>query len=235
MPNTQKLVPADQLAATNKVHFPNESAEYRAARNALLVEEIELRRNIERVAAQRRALPDGGKVPKDFEFASEGGPVKLSELFGGKDTLMIYSMMFGPQRKAPCPMCTSFLSSWNGTATNLRERVAIAVTGRSPIERLIEFKRLRGFEKLSFASDMSGEYTRTYVNADDADVPGFSVFTRRDGTVRHFYSGEMSGEMADPGQDPRGAPDLDPLWLMLDITPEGRGTDWYPKLEYSKK
>jgi len=82
---------------------------------------------------------------------------------------------------------------------------------------------------------MSGEYTRTYVNAEDADVPGFSVFTRRDGTVRHFYSGELSGEMADPGQDPRGAPDLDPLWLMLDITPEGRGTDWYPKLEYGKK
>ena len=43
MPNSQILVPADQLAATNKVHFPNESAEYRAARNALLLEEIELR------------------------------------------------------------------------------------------------------------------------------------------------------------------------------------------------
>ena len=217
MPNSQILVPADQLAATNKVHFPNESAEYRATRNALLTEEIELRRHIERVSSQRRALPEGGKVPKDFEFVSETGPTRLSDLFGGKDTLMIYAMMFGPQRKAPCPMCTSFLSSWNGTGTNLRERVAIAVTARSPIERLTEYKRQRGFDKLPFVSDMSGEYTRTYVNSDDADVPGFSVFTRRDGTARHFYSGEMSGEMADPGQDPRGAPDLDPLWLMLDI------------------
>ena len=117
-------------------------------------------------------------------------------------------------------------------AMNLRERVAIAVTGRSSIERLVEYKRQRGFDKLPFVSDISGEYTRAYVNADDADVPGFSVFTRRDGKVRHFYSGEMSSGMADPGQDPRGAPDLDPLWLMLDITPEGRGTDWYPKLEY---
>lgn len=45
-------------------------------------------------------------------------------------------------------------------------------------------------------------------------------------------SGEMSGPMADPGQDPRGAPDLDPLWLMLDLTPEGRGTNWYPTLDY---
>jgi predicted dithiol-disulfide oxidoreductase (DUF899 family) len=41
--------------------------------------------------------------------------------------------------------------------------------------------------------------------------------------------------MADPGQDPRGSPDLDPLWLMLDLTPEGRGTDWYPKLQYNHK
>jgi predicted dithiol-disulfide oxidoreductase (DUF899 family) len=147
---------------------------------------------------------------------------------------MVYSMMYGPQRKAPCPVCTSFLSAWNGIAVNLRERVAIAVTARSPIERLIEYKRQRGFANLRFVFDQSGEYTRTYVNADDADVPGYSVFTRLDGVVRHFYSGEMSGVMADPGQDPRGGPDLDPLWLMLDLTPEGRGTDWYPKLEYGQ-
>jgi len=235
MPNSQTLVSPDQLAATNTAHFPNESSDYRTARNALLAEEIELRRHLERVAAQRRALPAGGEIPKVYELISESGPTRFSELFGDKDTLMIYSMMFGPQRKAPCPSCTSFLTSWNGTATNLRERVAIAVTARSPIARLVEYKRQRGFDKLPFASDVSGYYTRTYVNADDADVPGFSVFTRRDGTIRHFYSGEMSGAMADPGQDPRGAPDLDPLWLMLDITPEGRGTDWYPKLEYANR
>ena len=232
MPNSELLISAEQLAKTNTAHNPNESAEYRAARNALLVEEIELRRHIERVAAQRRALPAGGEIPKDFEFVSEDGTTRLSELFASKNTLMVYSMMFGPQRKSPCPMCTSFLNSWNGTATNLRERLAIAVTARSPIERLVEYKRQRGFDKLPFVSDLSGEYTRTYVNADDADVPGFTVFTKRDGKVHHFYSGEMSGAMADEGQDPRGAPDLDPLWLMLDITPEGRGTDWYPKLEY---
>jgi predicted dithiol-disulfide oxidoreductase (DUF899 family) len=100
------------------------------------------------------------------------------------------------------------------------------------MERLLVFKRRRGFANLPFFSDPSGEYTRAYVSAEDADIPGFSVFTQRDGTIRHFYSGEMSMEMADPGQDPRGAPDLDPLWEMLDWTPEGRGIDWYPKLEY---
>ena len=232
MKDTQTLVPSQELVATNKTHHPNESAAYRAARNDLLREEIELRRHVERVASQRRALPPGGEIPQDFEFVSESGPVQLSSLFGGKQTLMIYSMMYGPQRKAPCPMCNSFLSSWNGTAVNLRQRVAVAVTGRSPIERLIDYKNQRGFTNLPFFSDSSGEYTRTYVNADDADVTGFSVFSRRDGIIRHSYSGELSGAMADPGQDPRGAPDLDPLWLMLDLTPEGRGKDWYPKLSY---
>ena len=235
MSDTQILVPAQQLGATNKVHFPNESAQYRRARNSLLVEEIELRRQIERVAAQRRALPPGGEIPQDFELASETCVTRLSNLFGDKDTLMVYSMMYGAQRKAPCPMCTSFLTAFNGIAVNLRERVAIAVTARSPIERLIEFKKQRGFASLPFVSDISGEYTRTYVHSDDADVPGFSVFTQHDGIVRHFYSGEMSGEMADPGQDPRGAPDLDPLWQMLDLTPDGRGSDWYPKLDYGHK
>jgi predicted dithiol-disulfide oxidoreductase (DUF899 family) len=232
MPETLSLIPARDLVATNKAHFPNESADYRAARNALLTEEIELRRHIERVAALRRALPAGGEVPQDFEFAGADGPVHLSELFGDKATLLVYSMMFGPQRKTPCPMCTSFLSAWNGEAKNLRERVAMAVLGRSDFERLDNYRKQRGFEYLRFFSDPSGEYTRTYVNKDDADVPGFSVFTRRDGVIRHFYSGELSGAMADPGQDPRGAPDLDPMWLMLDMTPEGRGGSWYPSLEY---
>jgi predicted dithiol-disulfide oxidoreductase (DUF899 family) len=236
----ESLAPARELADTNKAHFPNESAEYRAARNALLIEEIKLRRQLEHVAAHRRALPPGGEIPQDFVFAAETGPVPLSTLFGSplfgnKDTLMIYSMMFGPQRKSPCPSCTSFLTSFNGTAVNLRERVAIAVTARSPIERLKEYKQQRGLANLPFLSDTSGDYTRTYVNAEDADVPGFSVFTRYNGTIRHFYSSEMSGEMADPGQDPRGAPDLDPLWSMLDWAPEGRGTNWYPKLDYGHK
>ena len=233
--STQTLASAEKLAESNLVRHANESAEYRKARNLLLAEEIELRRHIERVAAQRRALPVGGEIAQDFELVAETGPTRFSALFGDKDTLIIYSMMFGPERKAACPMCTSFLTSWNGAAVNLRERVAIAVTARSPMARLVEYKRERGLSNLPFVSDLNGEYTREYVSSEDGDVPGFSVFTRRDGVIRHFYSGEMSGEMADPGQDPRGAPDLDPLWLLLDLTPEGRGADWYPKLHYGAK
>src|SRR5213075_2596074 len=102
------LKPAAELAAAASKPYPNDSAEYRRERTALLAEEIELRRHIERVAAQRRALPPGGKLAKDFELVSEVGPTRLSVLFGDKETLMVYSMMFGPQRKGPYPMCTSF-------------------------------------------------------------------------------------------------------------------------------
>jgi predicted dithiol-disulfide oxidoreductase (DUF899 family) len=225
--------PGAELAAKNRTHLPNESTEYRQSRNALLAEEIELRRHIERVAALRRGLPPGGVVPEDYTFEGRDGKVNLSRLFGDKDTLVIYSMMFGPQRERACPMCTAMLTSWEGTARNLRERVSLVVTARSPIERLLDFKKERGWQNLQIYSDAKGDYTRAYVSVEDGDVPGLSVFTRRDGTVRHFWSGEMSGEMADPGQDPRGAPDLDPLWTILDLTPAGRDATWYPKLEYA--
>jgi predicted dithiol-disulfide oxidoreductase (DUF899 family) len=231
MVDEQTLVSAQEMAARNTARLPNESVEYREARNALLADEIELRRQLSRVAARRRALPAGGEIPRDFEMSTEQGLCLFSKLFGDKHTLLVYSMMYGPERKAPCPMCTSTLRSLNGTAVNLRERAAMVVTARAPIERLVEYKQQFGLSNLLFASDGTSEYTRSYVNPDDADVPGFSVFTRRDGIIRHFYSGEMSGAMADPGQDPRGAPDLDPLWLMLDWTPEGRGGNWYPSLD----
>ena len=100
------------------------------------------------------------------------------------------------------------------------------------IERLIAAKKARGWTRHKIYSDFSGDYTRDYVSREDADVPAYNVFTRRDGTIRHFWSVEMGPGTADPGQDPRGAPDLDPLWTILDTTPEGRGKDWYPSLSY---
>ncbi len=228
----QTLQPAAELAKRNGVRFPNESDEYRRSRDALLAEEIELRRHIERVAEQRRALPLGGEVTKDYRFAGENGPLGFADLFGGKQTLAVYSYMFGPGRERPCPMCTSLLSAWDGEAQDVEQRIALAVVARSPIERLVAFKKERGWKNLKLYSDAGGDYTRDYVSADDADVPAFNVFTRRDGAIRHFWSGEMGFETADPGQDPRGAPDLMPIWTILDSTPEGRGTDWYPQLEY---
>jgi predicted dithiol-disulfide oxidoreductase (DUF899 family) len=178
-------------------------------------------------------LPPGGMLPEGYRFDGENGEVSFAELFGDKQTLVVYSYMFGPQRSRPCPMCTSLLSAWDGAARNATQRVAMAVVARSPIERLVDFRKERGWQNLNFYSDVAGDYTRAYVSAEDGDVPALNVFTRRDGTIRHFWSGEMGPATADPGQDPRGAPDIDPLWTIFDLTPEGRGADWYPKLEYT--
>ena len=230
--NATRLTPAIDLANQNGVRFPNESGPYREARDALLAEEIELRRHIERVAEQRRALPPGGTVPKNYAFVGENGPVTFSELFGDKQTLAVYSYMYGPMRELPCPMCTSLMAAWDGESVDVEQRIALVMVARSPIERLLAVKRERGRRHLRLYSDVEGDFTRDYVSADDADMPAFNVFTRRDGSIRHFWSGEMGASTADPGQDPRGAPDLMPLWTILDNTPEGRGRDWYPKLSY---
>jgi predicted dithiol-disulfide oxidoreductase (DUF899 family) len=228
----QPLKSAAELARANKAQFPNESKNYREARNQLLAEEIELRRHIERVAELRRKLPPGGEVKKIYRFVGEKGPATLADLFGNKQTLVIYSYMFGPQREKPCPMCTSFMASLDHKTDDLEQRAALAFVARSPIDRLIAAKQARGWRRLKVFCDPSGDFTRDYVTREDADVPGYNVFTWRDGTIRHFWAGEMAGDTADPGQDPRGAPDLDPLWAILDTTPEGRGADWYPKLSY---
>jgi predicted dithiol-disulfide oxidoreductase (DUF899 family) len=230
------LVPATELAQRNPMRFPNESEAYRRARQALLAEEIELRRHIERVAEQRRALPPGGEVNGDYRFQGERGPVDFAGLFGDRQTLVVYSWMFGPQRARPCPRCTSLLGAWDGEARDMEQRVALAVVARSPIERLADFKRERGWRQLRLYSDVDGRFSRDYfgmaADGSDGDEAAFNVFTRRDGVIRHFWSGEMGFESADPGQDPRGAPDLMPLWTVLDCTPEGRGIDWYPSLDY---
>jgi predicted dithiol-disulfide oxidoreductase (DUF899 family) len=227
------LTPPADLAETNPTRHPGESEEYRRARQALLVEEIALRRQVERVASLRRTLPPGGEVPDDYRFVAEdGSEVSLSDLFGAHETLIIYSYMFGPEREAPCPMCTSFMGGFDHKIADITRRVAIAFTARSPIERLEEAKTSRGWSDLPVFSDTSGDYTRAYVSAEDADMPALNVFTRRDGVIRHFWSEEITGDMADPGQDPRSAVEMDPLWLLLDTTPEGRGTDWHPSLTY---
>jgi predicted dithiol-disulfide oxidoreductase (DUF899 family) len=236
MPESSPLIPASELARRSDFRWPGESKEYRRARQALLAEEIELRRHIERVAEQRRALPPGPEVTTGYTFQGENGPVSLAALFGNKQTLVIYTYMFGPQRERPCPMCTSLLSAWDGEVPDIEQRIAFAIVARSPIERLLSFKRERGWRYLKLYSDETGDFSRDYraVTPDGGDDAGYHVFTRRDGTIRHFYSGEMSGETSDPGQDPRGAPDLMPIWTILDTTPEGRGKDWYPSLQYDK-
>jgi predicted dithiol-disulfide oxidoreductase (DUF899 family) len=230
------LKPAPELAADASRPYPNDSAEYRRARTALLAEEIELRRHIERVAALRRALPLGGAAP-DHAFLDETGrTVRLADLFGRHDTLITYFWMFGPERARPCPMCTAFLGAIDAHVPDLSQCVAIAAIGRSPVARQLAFARERGWRHLDFYSTVGDDFARDYRGlADDGSEWGaLDVWVKRDGAVHHFWAVELAGT-ADPGQDPRDAPDPTPLWNLLDLTPAGRGTDWYPKLDYGAK
>jgi predicted dithiol-disulfide oxidoreductase (DUF899 family) len=204
----ETLIPADQLARESLIRMPNESADYTAARQALLAEEFELRRHIERVAAMRRALPPGGLVTGDYRFETESGSSDLAGLFGDKETLVVYNYMFGPERKRPCPMCTNVLDAWDGNADDLAQRVSLMVVARSPLQRLAAVKRERGWKNLRLASAVTDAFTRDYGGSPDGglDSGGPAVFTRRDGTIRHFWPQEMIA--SDPRQDPRGAPDL---------------------------
>ena len=226
------LKPATELAAAASKPYPNDSADYRKARTALLAEEVELRRHIERVAAQRRALPPGGQA-LDYKFRDENGKtIGLADMFEAHDTLVSYFWMYGPQRERPCPMCTAFLGSMDVPARDLTQRVAFAVIGRSPVERQLAFARERGWRNLKFYATVGDDFARDYrgLAPDGQEWPALDVWTRDGGTVRHFWGSELGGTQ-DPGQDPRGAPDPAPLWNILDLTPAGRGSGWYPKLD----
>jgi len=230
---SQTLTPATELAALGSKPFPNESDEYRRARTALLAEEIELRRHIQEVAARRRALPPG-PVAGDYRFLDkDGNELGLGDLFGKHDTLFTYFWMYGPERERACPMCTSFVGSLDVPAPDIEQRIALAIVGRSPVERQLAFARERGWTHLNFYQTVGDDFAKDYRALVDGDEGAAVLVWKRDGDkVRLFWAAEGGNEIADPGFDPHLAPDPTPLWNVLDWTPEGRGTDWYPQLEY---
>ncbi len=217
--------------------FPGESERYRQARDELLRAELELRRRTEQLAALRRALPTGGEVPTDYAFAGadeQGGEreVKLSELFGEHDTLVLYNFMYGPKMAEPCPMCSSFLDGIEGNATHIEQRTALAVVARSPIARIRDFAARRGWTKLRLVSSAANDFNRDYFgeDADGDQHPMLHVFTRTGGPVRHFWSSELHFLPSEPGQHERHLDPMWPLWNVLDLTPAGRGESFHPKL-----
>jgi len=234
LPAPEALKPAREMAEAHKARWPGESDEYRGARNALLAEEIELRRQIQRVAEHRRALPPGG-VAKDYRFLdADGNELGLIDLFGAHDTLFTYFWMFGPQRERPCPMCTSFVGSLDIPAPDIEQRIAMAIVGRSPVARQQAIALERGWTHLKFYQTVGDDFPRDYGALDGDDEGAAVLMWQRDGDkVRLFWAAEGGAETTDPGFDPHLAPDPTPLWNILDMTPEGRGADWYPSLEYS--
>jgi predicted dithiol-disulfide oxidoreductase (DUF899 family) len=145
------------LSFPNHLCFPDESAEYRAARNVLLEAELALRRQLEAVAALRRSLPRGGPVPEDYVFERIGAgerpeQVRLSELFGDHPRILIYSFMYGPERDEPCPGCTHTLDGLDGSVFHADQRFPTYVVAKSPIARLQALARKRGWRHLELLS-----------------------------------------------------------------------------------
>ncbi|WP_311266906.1 DUF899 family protein [Sphingobium sp. WCS2017Hpa-17] len=228
------LKPVAELVTHRKARFPGESAAYRDARTTLLAEEIEFRRHATRLVERRQALPPGPLIEKDYRFKDEQGfEVGLSDLFGDKDALVAYFWMYGPERDRPCPMCTNWIGSVDGNAADIKQRVAYKIFGRSPIERQYAFAQERGWRNTDFVQTIGDDYANDLgLLTPDGEYPALVVFRKDGAGVRLFWMSEMTGEMADPGQDPRDAPDIASLWSILDLTPEGRPADWYPKLRY---
>jgi predicted dithiol-disulfide oxidoreductase (DUF899 family) len=216
------------------MEFPNENAAYRKARDKLLKAEQALRKHVEEVAALRRKLPAGGKVPEDYVFESEQGSVRLSELFRKGDTLVAYSFMYGPKMEKACPMCTSMLDGLNGNAHHIAQRTNLVVIAKSPPVRIQEHAKSRGWSNLRLLSSEKNTYNRDYFGEDDKGQqwPMLNVFVRKGGKVHHFWGSELFYAKSGDGMHPRHVDQLWPLWNALDLTPEGRGADWYPKLQY---
>jgi predicted dithiol-disulfide oxidoreductase (DUF899 family) len=229
---------------THAMRFPGEAARYRTARNRLLEAERDLRRQVEKVAAMRRKLPLGAPIPEDYAF-EEGATdladtktlrtVRLSDLFrDALNTLVVYSFMFGPAMKAACPMCTSFIDSLNSAAPHFEQRANLAVVAKSPLGRIRDFGRGRMWNHLRLLSSAGNTYNRDYhgETPEGGQVPSLNVFVRRGGKIHHFYNTELVFLPGDRGQNQRHIDMAWPLWNLLDFTPEGRGTDWFPKLTY---
>lgn len=217
-----------------KIRFPNESLEYRHARDRLLEAEKSLRRHVEDVASLRRQLPPGGEMPEDYAFEGDEGSVRLSQLFGRHDTLVAYSFMYGPKMAKPCPSCTSIVDALDGEAPHILQRAGFVVIVKVPLARMREHARSRGWSHARLLSSEKNAYNREYgaETADGAQMPMLNVFRRGGGKVRHFWGSELLYAAAEAGQDPRHVDVIWPLWNVLDVTPEGRGADWNPKLQY---
>ncbi len=241
------------------IALPGESAEYRAARDRLLEQEIELRRAMEAVAAARRDLPPGGPVQQDYVFQGEGADgapsdVQLSDLFApGRDSLVIYSFMFprdrgdqtpGPRDGAtsrlplaegPCPSCVALIDQLDGAAEHAAQHLNLVIVAKAPLPRLLTFARERGWRRLRLLSSAGNTYNADYFaeTADGSQRPMMTVFHRDGDTIRHFWSSELFYAPVDPGQDPRHVGTVEPLWNLLDLTPSGRPAEWTEQFSYA--
>lgn len=201
--------------------YPNESREYRDARDALLEAERELVEKVKAVAQIRRTLPTGGQLKEDylFQWANDGkvgDKVNISELFGDKNTLLLYSFMYGPGWDNPCPSCTSLVDGFDRSAYQVGQNAAFVAIAKAPAERINAWAKKRGWSQINLVSGAESPYQADYKcqgETDDMQWPVMHVFTKQDGDIYHFWGTELPGNHVDT---------VWPYWNLMDFTPEGR-------------
>ncbi len=181
----------------------------------------EYRHQIGELRARMREV-QGSVAPEevaDYTFATPGGSVRLSELFGGKGDLFVIHNM-----GSACPYCTLWADGYNGIYDHLADRAAFVVASPDKPEVQRKFAQSRGWrfpmvshENSSFARDMG------YVSTSGGWRPGVSVFRRDDARIVR---------VSDTGLEP--GDDFCTLWHFFDLLPEGRGA-WRPKFGYTQQ
>ena len=241
-----------------EITFPNESAEYREARRALLQREIALRREMESVAERRAFTPARRESARGLRVRwprrqRQPQEIRLSALFReNTDTLFLYHFMFPrhkdddrpkpttgpmaalPSEAGPCPSCTAFLDQLDGAIPHVEAAGAnFAAVAKAPLARVIAFARDHGWRNLRLLSAANNRFKRDYHGEDEQgqQVPMLTVFHRSGDGIRMSWASEMFYAPTDPGQDPRHNGTLEPLWTLFDLTPDGR-PDFTEQIEY---
>lgn len=220
--------------------FAGESDAYRRLRNELLEAEGALKDQRERVAELRRQLPLGAPVTKDYVFREGPGDLAkdapgdvfdthLAELFApGKDSLIVAHVMFGATDERGCPMCGMWVDGYNRVLPYVSDLTNFVVVAKKEIGALRAWARDRGWDQLRLLSSHDNDFNADHqVEQDGHQLPGLSVFLRRDGAVHHWYTTEGSLVF----RHHRAMDLFSPVWHLFDLLPEGRG-DWFPKHAY---
>jgi len=156
-------------------------------------------------------------------------------LFTAPDrSLVIYHFMFGKEQTTACPMCTAWIDCFNGIAHHVAQNFDLAIVAAADPSALRAYARERGWNRLRLlsAGDSTFKYDLGSENVSGQQDSTISVFTRdNNGTLRHFYSGHP---WLGPGLWERGIDELNPIWNLLDLTPQGRGK-FYASLDYGTK
>lgn len=219
--------------------FPNESDEYRAARDELLELEKDLRARVDAVAAKRRELPLGGRLKEDyrFEHVGEDGEVQevaFEELFGEHDSLLLYTMMFGADWDAPCPSCTSIVDAIDASCVPVSSHSALAVVSAAGARQLHAWSRRRGWRVPTYSAGASS-YVTDYFAIDSPGDPALAsmmnCFRRTPEGIFHFWGSELVGHPKENGH-PNHVDLVWPFWNLLDMTPEGRGDASIPRQDF---